>query len=61
MLEEVFATLYPVEGRVGLDGLRALYLAMGLQPNDEELRLTIQQIDRTRSGTVSLNEFINNL
>jgi Ca2+-binding EF-hand superfamily protein len=53
--------LAPENGRVGISGLRALYLAMGLQPSVEELEVTIQQIDKKGYGTVSLDEFINNL
>ena len=61
MLEEIFESLHPVDGRVGIAGLRALYLSMGLDPTDDELELTIKQIDRGGYGTVSLEEFINNL
>jgi hypothetical protein len=37
LLEKVFLTLNPVNGRVGLEGLRALYLTLGMDPSDETL------------------------
>jgi Ca2+-binding EF-hand superfamily protein len=61
MLEQIFATLAPNNGRVGVKGLRALYIAMGMEPTDEELELTIQQIDKRGYGTITLDDFINNL
>lgn len=41
MLEEIYEGLEQKNGRVGLTGLRSLYLSMGLEPSDEELLLTI--------------------
>ena len=61
MLEEIFRGLEPENGRVGLSGLRALFLSMGLDPTDEELEQRMKQMDRKGDGTASLEEFINNL
>ena len=61
MLEEIFLTLAPENGRVGVSGLRALYLAMGMQPSVDAIEVTIQQIDKRGEGTVTLDEFINSL
>jgi Ca2+-binding EF-hand superfamily protein len=36
-------------------------MSMGMEPSDEELEVTIQQIDKKGYGTVSLEEFIQNL
>ena len=37
LLEKVFSTLNPINDRVGLEGLRALYLTLGLDPDDETI------------------------
>jgi len=37
LLEKVFQTLNPIDGRVGLEGLRALYLTLGIDPSDDSV------------------------
>ena len=61
MLEEVFRSLRPDNGRVGFDGLRALFQCLGIEKSDDQLESIVKQIDKQGYGTVSLNEFIKNL
>lgn len=51
----------PEFGRVGLEGLRALYLSLGMDPSDDSLQINLEQMDKSGTGTISLEDFINSL
>jgi hypothetical protein len=38
----VFKKLNPEFGRVGLEGLRALYLSLGMDPSDDSLQINLE-------------------
>ena len=42
LLENVFKTLNPVDNRVDIAGLQALYLALGIEPSEEALEVAFK-------------------